>query len=70
MSMCGLSRSLFLHSLHLMTLDGKFAGSTLDRKQYLAFMRLVAILSDQKGSESLLIAGGGAIADSKYKSLV
>ena len=42
MSMCDLLLSLFRHSLHLITLAGKFAGCTLDRKQCLDFKRLVA----------------------------
>ena len=48
MSMCDLLRSLFRHSLHLITLTGKLAGSTLDRKQCLDFRRLE---SDQTESE-------------------
>ena len=43
MSMCDLLRSLFRHSLHLITLAGKFSGCTLDRKQCV----------DKTGSESL-----------------
>ena len=50
MSMCDLLHSLFRHSLHLITLAGRFAVCTLDRKQCLDFMRLE---SDQTGSESL-----------------
>ena len=41
MSLCDLSRSLFRHSLHLITFAGKFAGCTLDRKQCLEFRHLV-----------------------------
>ena len=52
MSMRVLLRSLFRHSLHLITLAGKFAGYTLDRKQCLDFRRLE---SDQTESESLLL---------------
>ena len=33
MCMCDLLCSLFCHSLHLITLAGKLAGGTLDRKQ-------------------------------------
>ena len=50
MSMCVLLRSLFRHSLHLITLAGKFAGCTLDRKQCLDFRRLE---SDQTEIESI-----------------
>ena len=39
MSMWVLLCSLFRHSLHLITLAGKFVGSTLDRKKCLDFRR-------------------------------
>ena len=41
-AMCGLLRSLFRHSMHLITFAGKFEGCTLDRKQCLDFRRLVS----------------------------
>ena len=42
MSMCDLLRSIFRHSLHLITLAEKLTGCTLDMKQCLDFRRLAA----------------------------
>ena len=52
MPMCGLLRSPFRHSLHLIGFAVKFADGTLDKKQCIEFRRLVAG-SDQTESMSL-----------------
>ena len=41
MSMCGLLRCLFLHSLHLMMFAGKLEGCTHGKKPRIDFMGLV-----------------------------
>ena len=43
-----LLRILFRQSLHRMSLSGKSAGCTLDRKQYLYFRHLVAGISPNR----------------------
>ena len=40
----GVLSVLLSHSLHIMTLGGKFAGFTECRKQFLDFMRLSAVI--------------------------
>ena len=82
MPMCGLLRSIFRHSQHLITVAVKFAGCTLDRKQCLDFSRLVAGIGQYREWVYLvdcfrlstiahisLLNAGGAILNSKYKSL-
>ena len=79
--MCGLLRSLFCHSLLLITFAEKFACCTLDRKQWLDFRRLVAGIWPNSEwvsfvncfclsalAHTYLLIAWGAIPDSKCQS--